>query len=101
MPLRFAKGPAPDGSIGFNRNKTLINESNYSIFSSAPVRQIPENKWLYALTQLQNNPHINHVILAYEYSSKYILTRGTTNNTFIQQTFYANNLVSSSIMIIN
>ena len=92
MPLRFAKGPAADGSIGFNRNTTFINES---------IPEIPENKWLYALTRLQNNPHINHVIIAYEYSSKYILARGTTNNTFIQQTFYANNLVSSSIMIIN
>ncbi len=107
MPLRFAKGPAADGSIGFNRNRTFFNESDDSIFSSAPpplplVRQIGEHKWIAGLNHLHNNSHINQISVASNYSGwEYILARGTNNKTFLQQTFYANNLVSSSIMIIN
>jgi hypothetical protein len=105
MPLRFAKGPATDGSIGFNRNRTFFNESDDSIFSSTPlplVRQIGEHKWIAGLNHLQNNPQINQISVASNYSGwEYILARGTNNKSFLQQTFSANNLVSSSIMIIN
>jgi hypothetical protein len=107
MPIRFAKGPAADGSIGFNRNKTFINESDDSIFTSAPsqlplVRQIGQDKWLYGLSHLHSNSYINQITVASDYSGwKYILARTTNKKTFLQQTFYTNNLMSSSIMIIN
>ncbi len=95
MAIRFAKGPAIDGSIGFNKPVTTAPPNPF-------IRQIGEHKWLYGLTLLQNNTDINEITVASEYSGwKYILTRGDTNKTFIQQTFYANNLMSSTIMIIN
>ena len=102
MPLRFAKGPATDGSIGFNRNRTLNNESDVSASPLPLVRQIGDHKWIIGLNHLQNNSHVNQISVASNYNGReYILARTTDNNTFLQQTFYDNNLISSSVMIIN
>jgi hypothetical protein len=97
MALRYSKGPAKDGSIGFTLNRSTI------IPSIPIVRQITENKWWMGLQYLSLNYEEDEVVICAtsDYSGwKYILARTIDPTIFLKRTYMGNNLVLEEEMIV-